>query len=507
VASQMMLQALPVMMILFIIFPRVGPIWSIQIHDTQASVGLGDTVSPGDVSQLARRSDLAFRVSFDGTRPVATEDLYWRTLVLTHFDGRTWRPVPEHVPPGSNRFIWLRPKQPRPERGRKISYQIIAEPHHKQWLFALPWAFTTTNGIDHMPERRLQAKRRLDQRFPYHVTSYLDIPATALDQTTRTRTLALPAHSNPRSHAFAQQWRAKAASDWAYVQGILRFYREQLFVYTLTPPALGHHTVDEFLFRTQRGFCEHYASSFVFLMRAAGIPARMVAGYQGGKRNPFENYLLVYQYDAHAWAEVWLPDQGWQRVDPTAAVAPHRIEFGSERALAAEDAFLADSLLSRAQLKLGWLRNLQFRVDQLNFIWYRWVLSYDNSRQRKLYRDWLGNLPGWQGSLLFLGLLAIPFALLAGWLYWRKRPVPPGVADRLWMRLSDHFARVNLARHHGEGPTHYIERLKGAYPSCDRELEAILEAYVAITYRECTPRNRYLSEMKSLLRQIKSKKC
>jgi hypothetical protein len=238
-------------------------------------------------------------------------------------------------------------------------------------------------------------------------------------------------------------------------------------------------------------------------MRAAGIPARIVAGYQGGKVNPYENYLLVYQYDAHAWAEVWLPEQGWRRVDPTAAVAPHRIELGSEGALAAEDGFLADSPFSRARLKLDWLRNLQLRVDQLNFLWYRWVLSYDNSRQKQLYRDWFGNLPDWQSIALILSALALPVALLALWMYWRGGPAPPGAADRLWIRLSKHFARANLARYHGEGPTHYIRRVKAAYPSVNLELDAFLEAYIAINYREYTRRNMYLSKMKSLLHQIK----
>jgi transglutaminase-like putative cysteine protease len=506
-AVQMMLQAVPVMVILFMIFPRIGPIWSIKLSDKQASVGLSDTISPGDVSQLARRSELAFRASFDGATPPAPQDLYWRTLVLSDFDGRVWSPIKQHVPPGSNRVVWLRPKWPQPEVGRKIRYHVIAEPSRKRWLFALPWAFSTTSGVDHLPERRLQAKRPLDQRFQYHVISYLDMPDTALNQTARDRHLALPAHANPRSREFARQRRAAAPSDRDYIQDTLTFYREQPFVYTLNPPELGLHTIDEFLFQTRRGFCEHYASSFVFLMRAAGIPARIVAGYQGGKVNPFENYLLVYQYDAHAWAEVWLPEQGWQRVDPTAAVAPHRIELGSEGALAAEDGFLADSPFSRVQLQLGWLRNLQLRVDQLNFLWYRWVLSYDNSRQQQLYRDWLGKLPEWQCIALILSLLALPVAALALGMYWRGRPVPPSAADRLWVRLSGHFAHVNLARRHGEGPTHYIKRLQAAYPSLNQELDAFLEAYIAINYREYTPRHMYLSQMTSLLQQIKSKKA
>ncbi len=504
-AGLMMLQALPVMLLLFIIFPRIGPIWAVQIGDEQASVGLNDTVSPGDISQLARRSELAFRASFDGEMPTSHE-LYWRALVLTNFDGLTWRPVPAYTPPISDGIAWRPPSRPDPERGRQLHYQVISEPSRKRWLYALPWAFTTTAGIDHMPQRRLQSRRPVNERFQYRVTSYLDIASTAMDPRARQRNLALPDAYNPRSRALAEQWRAQSVSDAAIMETALRYYREQGFVYTLSPPKLGLDSVDDFLFRTKRGFCEHFASSFVFLMRAAGIPARIVAGYQGGRVNPFENYLLVYQYDAHAWAEVWLPERGWQRVDPTAAVAPDRIELGSERAFASEDGFLADSPFSRVRLKLSWLRSLQLRADQLNFLWYRWVLSYDNDRQKSLYKEWLGNLPGWQSMILFLGALATPVVLLALWMHWRGRPHSLAPADRLWSRLSQHFAADNLARNPGEGPTHYIQRLQLAHPSLSPELSRLLGAYLAINYQETNDKKAQLTVMKHAFKQVVQKK-
>ena len=501
-ASVMMLQALPVMVILFIIFPRIGPIWSVHLGEEQAVVGLNDTVSPGDISQLARRSDLAFRASFDSAMP-NPQDLYWRTLVLTDFDGRTWRSESAFIPPASDRVRWpitFRPPQPT---GRKFSYRVIAEPSQQRWLFALPWAFTSTGGIDHLPQRRLQARRPVKHRFQYEVTSYPDIPETVFDQAAQQRNLALPEAFNPRSREMAEQWRAQVGSDQDFVEAVLAHYRDNPFVYTLSPPTLGKHSVDDFLFRTQRGFCEHYASSFVFLMRAAGIPARIVAGYQGGRVNPFENYLLVYQYDAHAWAEVWLPESGWQRVDPTAAVAPNRIELGSERAFASEDDFLADSPFSRVRLKLGWLRALQLRADQLNFLWYRWVLSYDNDRQKDLYKDWLGNLPGWQSIVLFFVALSIPIGLLALWLYWRGRPRPLAPADRLWSHLSQHFASFNMARQPGEGPQHYVQRLQLAYPSIRPDLDRLLKAYIAINYQIPGDRHVHLQALKTMKQILK----
>ncbi len=504
VAGLMMLQAVPVMVILFIIFPRLAPIWAVQIREEQASVGLSDTVSPGDISQLARRSDLAFRASFEREMPTAQE-LYWRALVLTDFDGRTWRPVSDFIPPNSDRIARLRPRRPKSAVGRQLNYSVMAEPSQKRWLFALPWAFTTHSGVDHMPQRRLQSKRPLKHRFQYRVTSYLDMPSITLDPLARERNLALPDGYNPRSRELAEQWRAQTPSDRALVDTALNFYREKPFVYTLSPPTLGKQSVDDFLFQTQRGFCEHYASSFVFLMRVAGIPARIVAGYQGGRVNPFENYLLVYQYDAHAWAEVWFPESGWQRVDPTAVVAPDRIELGSERAFASEDDFLADSPFSRVRFKLGWLRNLQLRADQLNFLWYRWVLSYDNDRQKELYKKWLDHLPGWQRALLVMSSLALPVILLALWLYWRGRPRPLAPADRLWLRLSQHFAAAGLARSPSEGPTHYIQRLQGAYPALSSELHGLLDAYLEIRYRVPSDNSMQLNVMKRLLKQVQQK--
>ncbi|HEY7712668.1 MAG TPA: DUF3488 and transglutaminase-like domain-containing protein [Candidatus Entotheonella sp.] len=502
-ASLMMVQALPIMMVLFLVFPRIGPIWGLQLGSGPARVGLSDTMSPGDIGSLARHSDLAFRASFQGEIP-APQDLYWRTLVMTEFDGRTWRPLKIYVPPMSDRLRFPRRREPAPGTGRRLAYSIIAEPSQKRWLFALPWAFTSTRGIEHMPQRRLQARQPIKQRFHYELRSYLDVASTDMDRASRVRNLALPDGYNPRSRELAQQWRAAAASDLAYVERVLNGYREQPFVYTLSPPTLGRHSVDDFLFKTRRGFCEHYASSFVVLMRAAGIPARVVTGYQGGKRNPFEPYLLVYQYDAHAWAEVWLDGIGWQRVDPTAAVAPHRIELGSEQALGAESGFLAASPFSPVRLKMGWLRSLQLRADQLNFLWYRWVLSYDHKRQRSLYKDWLGQLPHWQSLLLFFSSLALPLGLLAFWMYWRRRPTPPAPADRLWHHLSRHFAPMHLERQLGEGPTHYIERLKTAYPDLECELDDLLKLYVEMTYQELGTSHTHVAQMKVLLKRIKA---
>ena len=228
---------------------------------------------------------------------------------------------------------------------------------------------------------------------------------------------------------------------------MLRWFTEEEFVYTMSPPLLGRDTVDEFLFGERRGFCEHYASAFAVLLRAAGIPARVVVGYQGGERNPYQAYLLVHQFDAHAWTEAWLDGRGWVRFDPTAAVAPDRIESGAGEALGAE--FLADSPLAIERYRnvrlLGWMR---MRWDMMTYHWARLVLNYDAERQGALLSDLLGRISP-------------------------ARVVAP---------ISVRLAALGLERRRGEGPLDYARRVAAVRPDLGAELQALTADYVALSY-------------------------
>ena len=339
-AGRLMLHSLPLMVLLFLVMPRIGSLWHIPLENHGGITGVSDSMSPGDFSSLSRSGGVAFRATFENARPRA-EDLYWRGLIFSEFDGRRWSPSANG--PGTDGESWIQwgrdtrngdtseySQEHEQALGRPVDYEIIIEPTQQPWLYSLmlttDYRSATDKKIIQTTNQRLVADDPIRQRMVYSVSSSLDyaIERSRLPDVIRNVNLKLPDGFNPRARESAERWRLEAGSDQAYIDRVLAFFNAT-FVYTLEPPRLGKHTVDEFLWGTQQGFCEHYASSFVVIMRAAGIPARVVAGYLGGEYNSSENYYVIHQYDAHAWAEVWLPGRGWVRHDPTAAVAPERV--------------------------------------------------------------------------------------------------------------------------------------------------------------------------------------
>ena len=397
--SVLFLQAVPVTVVLFVLVPRVAPLWNMQLDSGKARTGMTDSISPGDISELSESSELAFRVAFEGALPPAAER-YWRGLTLSHFDGRTWQ---QAIPRGGavDSYLyngrgappdWYQQLQAQGKPQSGYSYQLIMEPTQRRWLFAMAVPMLEEGEASLARDMRLVARAPVTQRTRYSITSFPDLrPAIVLDVLERELMLSLPGDSfGRRARTLADQWRRDSRTDNEIVSRALRHFREQPFHYTLKPPPLTTDPIDEFLFRTQRGFCEHYASSFTFLMRAAGVPARVVVGYQGGEQNTLGSHLLVRQYDAHAWTEVWLQGQGWVRVDPTGAVAPDRIALGLRASLRGDeeaqdtleglDSFASGGLLGR----------LQQWTDYVDFRWQTWVLGYDNASQLQLLRHWLG---------------------------------------------------------------------------------------------------------------------
>ncbi|HTD28915.1 MAG TPA: DUF3488 and transglutaminase-like domain-containing protein, partial [Xanthomonadaceae bacterium] len=305
--------AAPLALAGFWLFPRLGsPLWGVP-EVAKAKVGIGDRMAPGDWLDILVDDTPAFRVHFDGPAP-QQQSLYWRGLVMPYFDGRSWMPLARNVPPA-----------PVVAVGRPVRYQIALEPTDRRYLFALdvPQAAPPDASIGEV--RSLTAREPISSLREYTLSSVA--PASFepdLDPSIRAAELMLPPGFDPRAIALAQQWRSQTGDDAAIVQRALAMYHAS-FIYSLAAPPLGRNSVDEFLFDTKIGFCEHFSSSFTFLMRASGIPARVVTGYVGGYRNKIGNYWLVRQSDAHAWSEVWLRGRGWTRVDPTAAVAPEHV--------------------------------------------------------------------------------------------------------------------------------------------------------------------------------------
>ncbi|HSN70061.1 MAG TPA: DUF3488 and transglutaminase-like domain-containing protein, partial [Steroidobacteraceae bacterium] len=365
--GRMLAMALPVAVLLFLFFPRLpGQFWALPARG-DAMTGLSDEMSPGDISELTLNDVPAFRVTFKGEPPPPAER-YWRGPVLHDFDGRAWRRIP-------GRFYPVRAPEPI---GTRYEYKITLEPHNRRWLLALDMPFEwpeakAIRSFDYL----LFTNDPITSPRSFELASYTRYDTgDRLFVRLRERNTRLPEEGNPRSRALAQSLRTEHGSDEALIDAVLRMFREQEFFYTLEPPGLAADAVDDFLFNTRRGFCEHFASAFTFLMRAEGIPARIVTGYQGGTFNPFNGQLLVRQSDAHAWSEVWLEGQGWVRVDPTAAVAPDRIERGLDAALP-EGEPVPGRFFSRNPM----LASLDFAWDALNAFWTDQVVEVDARAQ------------------------------------------------------------------------------------------------------------------------------
>lgn len=475
--------SLPLLAVMWVLFPRVpGPFWAIPTQSGAANTGLSSSMSPGDISALSQSSAVAFRVKFEQASP-GQEKLYWRAIVMQKFDGRTWSAdEPTYTSNANARIESIGDAQ-------VIDYSITLEPTRQRWLFGLDLPTSWRGeGIYMSRFMTLERTRPIDERLSYNVSSNINATA-ALDLSDRAKRwyTNLPENGNPDARVFATELRNASTSDEALVERLLQFYRSQPFFYTLSPPALGRDSVDEFLFGTRRGFCEHYASSFTFLMRAAGIPARVVAGYQGGEQNPLGNYWIVRQSDAHAWAEVWLAGRGWVRVDPTAAVAPQRIEQNLESALRELGEF------SPGAFELPVLERLQLIWDVVNARWNEWVLGFGPETQINFF-EWLGlDDPDWRDLVIILAILLIAImAMVSAWLAWQHRPPALDAAQKQYQRLQK---RLKMRPQQGETATQFAERVVAAYPDQKIPVETVIWNYLRARYADDGKAGRKLTKL------------
>lgn len=401
-----LLKAIPLTVALFVLFPRIsGPLWGLPGDATMSGTGLSNAMSPGSISRLLESSAIALRARFESEAPT-NERLYWRGPVFGHFNGRTWTPFAQRTAAAPRLAI-------RADAASAIDYSVTLEPHQRDWLFALEVPAAAPDATELAPqltpEAQLVSARPINERVRYSVRSFTAF-ALGLDETEASLAdwLQLPPGYNPRALQFATELRRRLAGRGSVelVNAVLEHFRTGGYRYTLNPPLLGRHSVDEFLFDTKLGYCEHYASAFVVLMRALDVPARVVTGYQGGEINPVDGFMTVRQSDAHAWAEVWLRERGWTRVDPTAVVAPVRIARGLPELQ--RQTGLAP--LAAGEGALGWLRSLRFNWEALQNSWNQWVLSYTPERQRALLAG-IGLGP--DGRTLAL-VFAVTLSLLLG---------------------------------------------------------------------------------------------
>ena len=462
--SRLLLYAAPLAVAMWIFFPRIAvPFWAVPMDTGTATTGISDSMSPGDVSKLSQSDAVAFRVKFDGTIPAA-RDRYWRGLVLTVFNGRTWSM--------NDPYQGARVHETVSGQGDPIKYQVTLEPTHQPYVFALDMPRSWTLERTFMgPQQQLVNARPIDQRVAYDAVSYTSFSTNAdLRNYARSWYQRLPDASNPRTQRLAKEMRSAAGSDDAYIEAVLRKFNAEEYFYTLEPPPLGNNSVDRFLFDTRRGFCEHYASAFAVMMRAADIPARIVLGYQGGEVNSMAGHLIVRQSDAHAWNEVWLEGRGWNRIDPTAAVAPDRIDLGASDA-AFQGVGAAWGLSAPSQF----LHRLSMTIDALDAKWNDWVLGYGPDKQNDLMQRLGMHDPDWQKMMLtMIGLVLGLIGLISILLALRYRPPAKDPAAALFRRFikktglepgigetAERFAR--RAMQTGTLPAGSIESVTAAY--------------------------------------------
>jgi protein-glutamine gamma-glutamyltransferase len=487
-AGRTLLIALPLALALFVFFPRLpGSFWAIP-RGGSALTGLSDSMTPGSIAQLVADYSVAFRVKFEGARPAAL--LYWRGPVLHEFDGRTWRRAE-----GALRV------RPRVEfLGEAVRYRVSLEPTRRHYWFVLDLPAQAAGPRTSLSyDYTLVAADPVNEPTSYAGLSFLASRAVdALSAGSRREDTALLGAANPRSRALAQRLYTGAGSDAAYVTAVLDYLRRGGFVYSLEPQPLGADAVDDLLFRTHEGFCGHYASAFVTLMRAAGVPAHVVTGYLGGEWNPVGEFIEVRQADAHAWSEVWLQGRGWTRIDPTAVVAPERLSRGMLQLM--PEAFSASERLLYGP---GWLGGVLQRWEAASAWWADHVVRFDYASQLDLLTRFGIRSPdarylGWGFTLALCAWLGF-MAWSTGRPGRRARPDP---LARAYRRLCAKLARVAPPRAAHQGPLAYAETVLARRPDLRAEVGALFERYATLRFGPGAPGAAAVAQFARAVREL-----
>lgn len=492
--GKIILQSIPLAIILFLVLPRLPPLWMVPPQNG-AQTGLSDKVSFGDIGQLTRSSALAFRATFNDNAP-SNDKLYWRAIVLEDYDGKEWTQNPRIVEAQSasntrlSTAAFSQVTQGR-ANGAIINYQIIAEPSAQQWLFGLDVATSQAPDIKHLADYSLYADRPIDQRRLYQVTSYNElIMDRRLGDSSKTTNLSLPSGSNPKTRALAAQFAIHYPNAEHRLKAMMRYFTQQPYYYTLQPPRVGKQQIDDFLIENKAGFCVHYASAFAFMARVTGIPARLVTGYQGADFNPSAGYYSIYQYMAHAWVEAWLPGQGWVRFDPTAMIAPERVEQGFDAFFDPESTYLMDNPFSALAYRDNAILNqMRMQLASVDYFWSVWVLGFNNQKQQQVLEEILGEVTQTKLTifiLISLSVIGLTIAYSAGLIQFHRS------SDKhlnAYYSVCKLLRQRGLARAHHEGPLDYNQRVATAFPDIADDFNKLTQYFVTIKYQSLNKRS------------------
>jgi protein-glutamine gamma-glutamyltransferase len=497
---KLLAQAAPLVVLLFLLFPRITTSFRFEFRAIRsAGSGFSDRLSPGSIAALANSSDIAFRAEFPGSKTRPPAPMYWRGVVMWHCDGMEWQ-APS-VPPAFSR------SRGQTSSGNTIRQRITIAPHGARWMFALDRPFETPRGTMLARGDYLWSIQPIRKARRYEVVSSAEAAKKELAAHEREEALELPASISPAVRELAQSWATQNSNSRAIVNTALQFFRTQGFRYSLTPGEYKKNDLDQFLFHRRVGFCEHYATSFATLMRLAGIPARVVVGYLGGEYNDLGHFFLVRQADTHAWCEVWIPESGWTRVDPTSVVAPGRASLDLSSFLARRiasgqidgrrNAFVARLAQSAifTDIRLGW--------EALNYEWDTRLLGFDADVQDVLLTSM--GVANWGPFFLIIEILIVTVALLiiyAAWMQLRTR----SRADRakaLYERFCRKAARLGARRNPWEGPLDFSRRAAQLLPDKSKRIQDISNTYIVLRYAgnpAASVLDRFAKEVKAFVR-------
>jgi transglutaminase-like putative cysteine protease len=486
-ASLLLAQAIPLTIALFLLFPRIeAPRWMLFEDEHKARTGLGDTMEAGSISELITSDELVFRVTFEGAVPPPSER-YWRGPVLARTDGKRWFYA-------GNRGFKPDLKQ---FDGQRYSYTLLMEAQEKNWVFALELPVATSANLTQNSNYQLLTNSDSTKRSEYKIVSYTHYNTGELSESERDNALQLPAEPSDRMKQLVTQLHGFDSSANNFIAQLLNHFRQEKFYYTLTPPLMENNPIESFLFETRHGFCSHYASAFVYLMRVANIPARVVTGYQGGEFNKLGNFLEIRQADAHAWAEVWISGRGWIRIDPTAAIAPERIEQETVMQQSTEGLI---SFSNQTSIAMQWLKNTRQLWRNVDYQWQRWVINYNSANQLKLLSSWgIADIKQMLHWLLFIGG-AIAALLTAALLYQQHKTIDPILA--CYNRFTAKLAKVGLIKASHEGAKDFAARAVLVLPEKSASIEQITQLFIELRYGRHA-NNDSVKQLQQLIRNFK----
>ncbi|MDP3007720.1 MAG: DUF3488 and transglutaminase-like domain-containing protein [Methylococcales bacterium] len=479
-ATVIVFQAIPIAVVIFILFPRIeAPRWMLFEEKNKAKIGLTDSMEPGSISDLGTSEELVFRVKFTGAMP-PPKLRYWRGPVLSYTDGKRWTPA------NSQRF---KAQLDKPSyEGTAYSYTLLMEAQDKNWVFALDFPVKFSEPLVQNGYYQLINSENTHKRAEYQITSYSQYNTGRVTQIEYQDSTQLPQEPSDKLKQLVTQLHGFDGKPDDFIRQLLTHFRQEDFHYTLTPPLMEDNPIESFLFTTRRGFCSHYAAAFVYLMRVAHIPARVVTGYQGGEFNPVGNFLEIRQANAHAWAEVWLENQGWVRVDPTAAIAPERIE----QQLNLDQLELGGDIRFDASnaKQLNWLKQTRQLWENADYQWQRWVVNYDSNNQSDFLSQFgihdFKTMMQWLMTLV--GLMTV---ILSGFLLYQKKKATDPVL-RLYQQFCQKLQPAGLIITNREGAVDFAQRATTALPEHAAMIEEITAAFIQLRYGRVTTREDFV---------------